>query len=87
MLSLQTHEPVIRDGKQVDMKVTPYLRVCTGDGPPIFIQKGRLYGEGGGEIKDPPEWFKDELNKIDKKALEKVGYEVKRPGRPKNGTD
>lgn len=41
------------------VKNNPYLRLNSGDGPPIFIQGGKAYAEGGDEyeLDDLPPWF------------------------------
>lgn len=41
------------------VKNNPYLRLNSGDGPPIFVQGGKAYSEGGDEYElgDLPPWF------------------------------
>ena len=74
--------------KQVRLESTnPYLRLCRGDGPPLFIQRGVVYSEGSQRIKktDLPDWFHEELNKVAPARLEEVGWktEAKTPLEPK----
>ncbi len=65
--------------KQVRLESTnPYLRLCQGSGPPLFIQRGMVYSEGSQRIKkaDLPEWFQEELDKVSKAILNEVGWKT-----------
>lgn len=66
-------------------KVKNYLRVSNDKGqPPVFIQNGKLYSQGGPEIKEDQlekdfPWFKDRIGEMKKtkegkKALSEVKY-------------
>lgn len=81
MLTLRVHEYTKVSGSQAVRltKVTPYIRLSSGQGPPIFIQNGKLWSEGGPPIKDIPDWFYDELAKISKTALAAVNYKEEIP--------
>lgn len=66
--SLKTHIIKKVDGEGVKVvRSQPYVRLNSGDGPPIFIQNGGFYTEGGQAMKraDLPEWFEIELKKVD----------------------
>jgi hypothetical protein len=79
MLTLKVHEYTRVSGSQAVRltKVTPYIRLVSGQGPPIFIQNGKLWSEGGPPITDIPNWFYDEIRKVSKEALADVKYVVK----------
>lgn len=58
------------------MPARPALRLSVKDQPPIFIQGGKTYGDGGDPIarKDLPEWFHEEIKKASPKALAECGW-------------
>jgi hypothetical protein len=52
----------------------PYLRLRSGaHEPPIFVQEGVFYSEGGDLMGDPPEWLDEELAKVSPEGLSAVG--------------
>src|SRR5262245_57129298 len=55
-----------------------YVRLRGGDGheAPLYIQDGRVYGEGGDEVaaSELPEWFEVEVAKCSPAALAAVGW-------------
>lgn len=56
--------------------VNPYVRLKSGrDVPPLFIQGGKVYSEGGPEIPldELPEWFWTELDKMTPRAKAECG--------------
>lgn len=40
----------------------------------VYLQSGKLYTEGGIELKHPPPWIDEEIAKIPKQALAAVGW-------------
>lgn len=83
-LTLRVHDyrvmPGTNQARLLSMK--PYINVKAGNGPPIFIQGGKLWAEGGEEIKNPPEWFWDEIKKIDPERLKAIGFSLPEPEQP-----
>lgn len=54
------------------VKRRPTIRLRSGyENPPIFIQEGQAYDEGGGIVSDAnlPSWFFDEIKKVSHEAL------------------
>src|SRR5690348_11612809 len=66
----------VKGTMQVKMKApNPYVRLKHGrDEPPLYVQQGVVYDEGGTEIKDLPEWFDEELRKVSPSALMEIGW-------------
>jgi hypothetical protein len=63
------------------VRTTPYVRLRgSADDPPLFIQGGQVYSEGGQIIADPPAWFWDELAKVSDGTLREVGWTARRVG-------
>lgn len=96
LTKVHNYKPIVGT-KQVRLEsVNPYIRLCQGSGPPLFIQRGMVYSEGSQRIKktDLPDWFHEELNKVAPARLAEVGWktepvkepnpqpEPKRRGRP-----
>lgn len=68
------------------IKSNHYIRLSHQGQPPIYIQNGHLWSEGGDRITNPPEWFHEQIKSVDKKQLAAVKYEAEAPkprGRPK----
>lgn len=64
-------------GTQLEVRLIrtdPYVRVCAGGGPPLFIQGGQVYAEGGPTVDQFPEWFEGEVAKIAAPVLASVGW-------------
>lgn len=55
-------------------KVSPYVRICRAAAPPIFLQEGQVFSEGGEPVTPLPEWFEEELAKITPKVRDEVGW-------------
>jgi hypothetical protein len=55
----------------------PYTRLNSGDGPPIFVQSGRPYAEGGDEydLEDLPPWFTEQAALVGEKAAAACGLD------------
>jgi len=66
-------------------RVTPYVRLCRDDGPPLFVQGGQVYSESGDRMTDQlPEWFWDEAAKMSLAVRQEVGLVL--PGEPPQPT-
>jgi len=76
MLDLKVHHYVKMPNSTESRltKVDPYVRICRAHEPPIFLQGGAAYSEGGPPVTPLPEWFEEELAKITPKALEECGW-------------
>lgn len=75
-LDLQVHKYEKVPGTQTTRlaKVTPYLRITRDGHPPLYLQGGKAFGEGGAEIETLPIWFDEELAKVSPKAREEIGW-------------
>jgi len=77
-LNLKTHEVTVNKatGEATGVRVTPYIRLCEGDGPPIFLQNGGYFYEGGEEVpdKDVPDWLEELQGKCKPEALKACGF-------------
>ena len=79
MLSLKPHEYRKQpdSSSAVLTRLNPYIRLrqLGGDEPPIFIQGGLFFYEGGQEIPKAklPAWVLEELKKLTPKARKEVG--------------
>lgn len=74
--SLKVHEYGRVPGSpfQRIVKATHYVRLTSQGQPPLYIQNGNVYSEGGQYIAHPPDWFVQGLAKLDPKTLESVKY-------------
>lgn len=66
------------DGARVQVGNDPYIRLCKLEQPPLIIQHGHVYSEGGDFMpKDSlPPWFWEEAKKISPEGLAKVKYAI-----------
>lgn len=78
-LSLITHEYKTIRGKAVLTRQRPYVRVFAESGPPVFIQGGQFYTEGGQEIPEAelPDWVWDEIGRMSETAKQEAGISKK----------
>lgn len=55
-----------------------YIRVYAEDGPPMYIQNGSVYSEGGPLVdpEDYPTWFWTEASKCTEHALATVHFTI-----------
>ncbi len=60
------------------VKTNHYVRIGSDQGPPIYIQGGEIYSEGGPLLdeKDIPDWFWPEVNKLNDHALRAVKFKI-----------
>ena len=56
------------------VKTNPYVRLGRKDHPPIYVQGGRVYGEGGGAIEPLPDWFDGEMARLSPKVRDEIGW-------------
>lgn len=73
--SLRTHITKMGRGETVVARVTPYIRLRSGENPPIFVQGGAFYWEGGQRVKDAdlPDWVEPELDKLTPEVRREAG--------------
>ena len=81
MLDYRVHElkRVPGTNQAVIVGKNPYVRIKKGDDPALYIQKGRVYSGGGPKVNldTLPEWFWEEVDKMNVKVLNEVGFEPK----------
>jgi len=77
--SLKPHVVKKKEGSEgaILARVSPYVRLMAEGGPPIFIQHGAFYTEGGQSMKraDLPDWFEEELKKMTPLARRECGLD------------
>jgi len=61
-------------------EINPIIRLCQGTSPPLFIQGGQVWAEGGDEIENPPDWFWEQAARMTRQARKEVG--LKLPNEP-----
>lgn len=74
--SLKTHlKKTSKSGDTVLVRQQPYARLNCGEGPPVFVQHGQPYAEGGEHLTEGklPDWYWDELAKMTPEARREVG--------------
>lgn len=60
-------------------KLTPYIRLCEGEGPPVYLQDGQVWSEGGTDALPPddlPRWFPEALARLTVAARQSVGFRL-----------
>lgn len=57
------------------IRTNPLIRVRVGESPPIFVQGGRAYAEGGDEypLEELPSWFWVEAQKASSAVAQETG--------------
>ena len=75
-LSLTVHHYEKIPGQQQSRlaRVTPYVRIARENQPPIFVQGGQVYSEGGQTLTQLPSWFDEEMAKLTPTVREEVGW-------------
>ena len=78
-LSLKTHHFQRIPGTTTVrlQRITPYIRLCEGEGPPVFLQDGQAWSEGGEAALDRaalPPWFSAQLERLTPAARAAVGW-------------
>lgn len=75
-LSLRPHDVrTTGDGTRIGVTVSPYVRLAKGQDPPVFVQGGKFFCEGGPELKkgELPPWLEEELAKLSEATRRDVG--------------
>ena len=81
-LDLQPMKFSTVNGRRMMTEHNPYL-VLNRDHQNVFIQRGQVFAAGGERMNVLPDWFDEEIKKVSKEGLEKVGWkEHKKVGRP-----
>lgn len=55
------------------VKTRPYVRLCREGGPPLYVQEGRIYSEGGPEMDPVPAWFWEEAGRVAPAVRDETG--------------
>lgn len=55
-------------------RVTPYARITREGHPPIYVQAGGVFSEGGKPLEQLPGWFDEEMARLTPKVREEVGW-------------
>jgi hypothetical protein len=58
------------------VKVHPTVGLGRQGEPPIWVQDGKVYYEGGEEVHNPPEWFWEEVRKMDPERRRYLGLRL-----------
>jgi hypothetical protein len=75
LTKVEDYRPVPGQTDQLRLVATNhYVRIRALEGGPYYIQNGRVYGEGGSEITELPEWFMNEVKKINPAHLREVKF-------------
>jgi hypothetical protein len=61
------------------IRTQPYVRLTHENWPPIFIQGGQFYYQGGPPVTPLPEWVAEEVARLSPACRAEVGLEVDRP--------
>lgn len=61
------------------VKTSPYVRITHAGEPPVFIQGGQAYSEGGQRMDPMPAWLAGEVDKLSPTVRAEVGLEVDVP--------
>jgi len=81
-LDLQPTKFSTVNGRRVMTQDNPFMRL-NRDHLNIYIQRGQVYAAGGERLNVLPDWFDEEIKKVSKEGLERVGWtEHKKVGRP-----
>ena len=62
------------------VETVPYVRLRSGEAPPLFIQAGVVYDEGGTVVEPWPEWVVAAMEKLSPVVRAEVGLVL--PGQP-----
>lgn len=84
LTKVEDYRPVPGKPDEVRLIATNhYIRIRSEAGGPLFIQNGKVYAEGGEEIKDLPQWFQDEVKKVPPAQLKEVRYSLEKESKKK----
>jgi hypothetical protein len=62
------------------VRMNPYVRIGRKDHPPIYVQAGQVYGEGGQPVDPLPDWFGEEMSRLSPKVRNEIGWRDTIPG-------
>lgn len=72
--NLRVHHFEKRGGNTVLTRVTPYIRLSRqGDGV-VFLQRGKVYSEGGPRINPVPAWVWEDVKKLKESYRAQYGF-------------
>ena len=74
-LSLRPHSLVKRQGLVVTGQANPYVCLRSEGGPPVFIQGGHFFWEGGDLCDEVPDWALEACKKLTKEVRKEVGLD------------
>ena len=77
-----------KKGEPKMLRVRPAVRLRKGDSPPIFVQDGKFWYEGGEEEipqDELPEWVAGQLDLMSADARREVGLDVPKGYVPRKG--
>jgi hypothetical protein len=57
------------------VRVVPYVRICIKQKPPVLIQNGVYFDDGGKEMEKVPAWVVKEVAKLSPVVRDEVGLE------------
>jgi len=78
-LTLRTHVTEKVPGSSNESRVIRthhYIRVVSSGHPPLYIQDGQVFSEGGPLVDEIPDWFWAEACKCTDDALRAVKFEI-----------
>ena len=75
--TLKTHQVQVKGGRTVIRRVLPYVRLSNGD-EQIYVQGGKYYDPGGGEIETLPSWVHGQVEKLSEEARGDIGLTEKK---------
>jgi hypothetical protein len=80
VLSLRVHHHEKKPGSMESrlVRVTPYVRITRDSHPPLYVQGGRVFSEGGPEVETLPAWFGEEMARLSPKVREEIGWTLER---------
>ena len=68
------HVTVDANGEQVITRTTPYVKVKSAEGGPLFLKSGHAMDENGVIISPLPDWVKAEVRRMSPKAIDDIGF-------------
>ena len=92
-LNLNPHEYTVNPetSQPTLLRINPYVRLRQDDGPPLFLQGGQVYSEGGPLIprEEWPDWLVDAILRLNNSGLEESGFkdfvqDLNKPSAPPN---
>jgi hypothetical protein len=78
-LNLSPHQYAVDPNTQnpILTRVQPYIRIHEGTDPPMFLQAGNVYSEGGGLVHEQnwPAWLPGMIERLSPGAKEETGFQ------------